>query len=359
MIAWQIRYGTENDIEACQRVARPYRKELPFITRAQLRQSIGKRELFVAEVSGQVIGFVRWHSRRDGWQTVYDLAVRQDYLGQGVGRALLYSVKAPLRLKCTQDNTVANRFYANAGMQLSGVEQGKKRALNVWEMRVLCALVFGGNKKAPEWSRKSGMAYGVQNEDAAAAWPFMLDIHWDKYDWDEYMRLVKDYRPVMAMAADYERPSQRRELYRQIRALKAAGVMRVMVCPKFDGAVYHIPSWCIVAVSVPSQFAGFLPKDLTEYKGRKIHLLGGTPADQIDLIPKIAGVGGVVISLDGNSHETSAKKGSHFESGMWRRKAGQPASYEQTIIYSGKRIVMEVNAAGLVKQLSLGFGEAA
>lgn len=348
-----IRYGTLADVDACQQIARQHPKALPFISRAQLAQSISKRELHVAECGGQVVGFVRFHSCRDGWQSLYDLAVHQVYHGQGIGRALLYSVRAPIRLKCTQDNTFANHFYASAGMQLARTEQGKKRALNVWELRVLCALVFGGNKQAPEWARKSGMAYGTRNDYDAPAWPFMLDIHWTDYQWDTYMQLVKQYRPVMAMAADYEHSDQRRELYRQIRALKAAGVLRVMVCPKFDGAVAHIPSWCVIAVSVPSQYAGFLPTDLREYKGRQVHLLGGTPADQIDILTKINGAGGKVISLDGSSHESAAKKGSHFEGGQWRRKAGQPADYEHTIVYSGRRIVQEANAAGMVKQLGL------
>lgn len=358
MSAWRIRYGTLDDVEACQRIARQYRKELPFINRAQFRQSIAKRELFVADWSGDVVGFVRWHARKDGWNTIYDLAVSGDLVYLGIGRALLYAVPAPIRLKCTVDNDTANRFYAGAGMQLVGTEQGKKRALNIWELRVLCALVFGGNKKAPEWARQSGMAYGTRNDYHAPAWPFMLDIHWTNYEWSEYIKLVKQYRPVMAMCADYEQPSQRRELYRQIRELKAAGVLRVMVCPKFDGAVKHIPSWCVIAVSVPSQYAGFLPTDLSEYSARKVHLLGGTPGDQIDIMAKINGADGKVISLDGSSHESAAKRGSHFESGKWRRKEGQAADYEATIVFSGKQIVKEVNAAGLVKQLSL-FGVSA
>lgn len=353
MANYSIRYGTETDGDTCQRIARQYPSALPFISRAQLRQSLAKRELLVADYDGQTVGFVRFHARRDGWQTVYDLAVHRDYSGRGIGRALLYAVPAPIRLKCTLDNTVANRFYGNAGMQLAGVEQGRKRPLNVWEMRVLCALVFGGNAKAPEWARKSGMAYGVRNDTNAAAWPFMLDIRWKDYNWNDYMALVRQYRPVMAMAADYEHLSQRRELYRQIRDLKAAGVMRVMVCPKFNGAAKHIPSWCVLAVSVPSQYAGFLPADLSEYKGRRLHLLGGTPAGQIDLITKFGGAGATVISLDGNSHESAAKRGSHFESGKWRRKAGQAADYEQTIVYSGRRIVSEINAAGRVQQPAL------
>lgn len=350
---WLIRYGKTEDIDACNAIARQYPRELPFISRVQFQQSIGKRELFVCEWNNQVAGFVRWHARRNGWNTIYDLAVSADLVYLGVGRALLYSVPCPMRLKCTTDNTTANRFYQNAGMHLKEVEKGIKRNLNVWEMNILCALVFGGNKQAPDWARLSGMAYGVQNEDSANAWPFMLDIHWKRYNWQAYMKLVHTYHPVMAMAADYEYPSQRRELYYQIRALKEAGVLRVMVCPKFNGAVKHIPSWCIIAVSVPSQYAGFLPDDLHEYTGRKVHLLGGTPQAQIDLITKLHGVGASVISLDGNSHETAAKKGSHFESGRWQRKARQTADYEHTIITSGKNIVSEANQAAQFKQHSL------
>lgn len=130
----RIRYAADTDLERCQQIARQHAKWLPFVMRAQLADRAARRELFVAEVDGQVLGFASWHARRDGWNVVYDLAVDRDYQGQGIGRALLYAVPRPVRLKVTEDNP-ANAFYRNSGMALVGQETGRKRALNVWERR--------------------------------------------------------------------------------------------------------------------------------------------------------------------------------------------------------------------------------
>jgi ribosomal protein S18 acetylase RimI-like enzyme len=365
MSDWQpirVRHGTADDAIACQSVARQFRDELPKLTRAVFTDAVkpdNNRRLFVAELDGDVVGFVRWNATRHGanagHNVVYDLAVTREAQGRGVGRALLYAVPCPIRLKCTADNERANRFYVGAGMTFGGQEDGK-RPLNVYDLRILSILCQGRNKAFPAVARASGWAYGTRHDYAPSAWPFMVDIAWREYDWNDYMDKICRWHPVQAMCADYERPSQRQTLYRQIRDLRAAGVLRVKVCPKFDGAVAHIPSWCVVAVSVPSQYAGFLP-DLNEVRGRHVHLLGGTPAAQIELISKIAGHGGRVISLDGNSHESAAKKGTHFEGGKWHNY-GKAADRNATMIYSGRAISREAGAATLVTQWPL-FGEQA
>lgn len=360
---WTIRYATLADIPAITAIARQYPKELPFISRVQLTEAISKPSLptsnlslLICESDGIVRGFVRFRACRDGWQTIYDLAVDKATSRVGIGRALLYAVPCPVRLKCTADNETANRFYKNAGMAFAGVETGKKRNLNKWERGVLSIFVMGGKFEIPDIARRSGMAYGTRHDKQPFDWPFMLDIKWDDYDWTDYMHKVCTWRPVQAMCADYERPSQRRELYRQIRDLRAAGVLRVKVCPKFNGATAHIPSWCICAFSVPSGYAGFIPPS-DEFAGRRWHLLGGTPQKQLDWITKIAGHGGRVISIDGNSHETAAKRGSTFDGSRWVRKPTEEVDYLGTMAVSGRNIARAMNAASGWKQLGLNWGE--
>lgn len=352
---WRIRYATLADYPAMNAITRQYPTELPFISRVQFEQSIGKLSCLVCEDDGRVVGLVRFHARRDGWQTIYDLAVDKTARCVGIGRALLYAVPEPVRLLCTQDNAVANCFYANAGMTLAGTQQGKKQLLNIWERGVLSIFVMGGKFEAPAIARQSGMAYGTRHDMTPCDWPFMVDIKWDDYDWQDYMHKICSWHPVQAMCADYEHPSQRRELYRQIRDLRAAGVLRVKVCPKFNGATEHVPSWCICAFSVPSGYAGFIPPD-AEFAGRRWHLLGGTPQKQVDWITKIAGHGGRVISIDGNSHETAAKRGSSFDGSRWVRKPTEKADYIGTMIHSGRNISSAMNTASGHKQLSI-WGE--
>lgn len=129
-----IRYGINEDIPAIRRIAQQHSKELGYVMYPALRQSIQKYELFVAVADRQVVGFCRWHKRRDEWSTIYELAVHRDFQGHNIGRALLEAVPAPRRLKCTIENP-ANYFYADSGMTLDRVEAGKHRQLNVWVKR--------------------------------------------------------------------------------------------------------------------------------------------------------------------------------------------------------------------------------
>jgi len=132
-----IRRATLDDTAACQRITRlpGVREYLPFVMRSQLADAVARRSLLVAETDGAIAGFVHYRTRRDGWSVVYDLAVDPEAQGQGIGRALLYAVPAPVRLKCTADSP-ANRFSARAGRRLTSTETARSgRALSVYESR--------------------------------------------------------------------------------------------------------------------------------------------------------------------------------------------------------------------------------
>ncbi len=126
-----LRWAVEPDLLAIKRIANGYKAELGYVMWPSLREAAAQRELLVAEKNRQVVGFVRFHARRDGMQTIYDIAVDRAYVGGGIGRALLNAVPRPVQLKCTADNP-ANGFYAAQGMTLARTEPGRQRALNVW-----------------------------------------------------------------------------------------------------------------------------------------------------------------------------------------------------------------------------------
>ncbi|MFA5996942.1 MAG: GNAT family N-acetyltransferase [Candidatus Paceibacterota bacterium] len=95
-------------------------------------ESIQSGELFVAcKDDGEVVGFVRWHHRRDEWNTVYDICVRGDFRYEGIGKLLLSRISKPIQLKCPVDNA-SNLFYEHIGFSLISKEQGRKRMLNLW-----------------------------------------------------------------------------------------------------------------------------------------------------------------------------------------------------------------------------------
>jgi GNAT superfamily N-acetyltransferase len=349
-----IRVATAADLSACKKIADQHRAALPYVRRVSLEREMKKGEVFVADQAGEVVGFVRWYTRRDGWHTIHEIGVRKGRQGNGIGHALLYAVPCPIRLKCPVD-LPANTFYRNAGMELIGVEPAA-RPRNIWVLHILVILCAGGNRSYAQIARDSQMPYGVRHTNKAYAWPFMLDVKWSRFkdhpqEWDRYMDIVREYRPVIAMAVDYEFPEQRAALHQQIADLRAAGVLRVLVCPKFDGALADIPQDCVVAVSVPSRYAGYLP-DFADLRGRQIHLLGGTPKKQRDLISKLAGHGAVVISTDLNSHLSAASRGSTYTGWNWQRPTYRDnANIQVSGIISGQRIRRHLNVE--VQQMPL------
>lgn len=126
-----IRYGIEGDIPNIKKIAQQYKNELGFVNSAALRESIQRFGLFVAIQQSEIVGFMNTRTRRDGVTVVYEIAVRKDKRGQGIGRALMIAAGNNVRLKCTAEN-IANEFYAAIGMNCVGTEAGRKRALHVW-----------------------------------------------------------------------------------------------------------------------------------------------------------------------------------------------------------------------------------
>lgn len=126
------RLGKETDLKDIKRITGQLRNELGFVMNVALIDAIKHDELIVAESDGVVIGFVHYHKRRDGWNTIHEIGVRKDFQSMGIGKELFEMVPKPRRLKTTKDNIKANDFYKMRGMDMIGTEKGRKRELNVW-----------------------------------------------------------------------------------------------------------------------------------------------------------------------------------------------------------------------------------
>lgn len=204
--------------------------------------------------------------------------------------------------------------------------------------------VRGGDKLAPKVARMSGMEYGTRHDYKAYDRVFMLDIHWRDYDWTEYVSILAKHQPVLAMVADYEFPSQRETMLQQIADLRKIGIERIMCCPKFVGAIADIPEDVILALSVPTDYAGFLPYP-NEVGTRKIHLLGGAPDAQAYCI-YIKYPQADVVSVDGNTLALKAGHGQYWSvKGKWVQTPPRRYSTEILMIYSARNIVKYLSKA--------------
>ncbi len=310
-----IRKANASDLDAIKCIADANRNELGFVMRPALTEAQARGELLVAERGDAVVGFVNYRTLsrvRRGWHTVYEICVTGGWRGQGIGAELLDAVPRPVRLKCPVD-LPANGFYRVYGMHNVWTEQPDgRRALNVWQTQPDVIYCAGGNREFARIAVEAGMLYGTRHDDTPAYKPYMLDINWKRYDWRDYLDKVGRWQPHIAMVPDYEHEWQRGRMVRMACQLVERGVERVMVCPKFAGAVSHIPDWCLVAISVPSGYAGFLP-DPAELTGRRVHLLGGVPQAQMQLARTYGGLGITVSSVDLNAHKRAALLGSIWQ----------------------------------------------
>ena len=133
-------------IDAVKRIADQHRTELGFHTRQAYVDSLNKGELLIAKRAAEVIGFVRYHHRRDNRTTLYEIAVTPDGRGKGVGRRLVDALIADcqrvssrcIRLLCPVE-LPANRFYEAVGFIRSTRRSllGRSRPLYEWELPVL------------------------------------------------------------------------------------------------------------------------------------------------------------------------------------------------------------------------------
>lgn len=126
-----IEPASECDIPGIKRIAdiRANKRYLGWTNRAILGMSIAKSELHVARLNGEIVGFIRWHRRMDGWTTVYELCVDEPYRKQGVGQQLMSVVgNGPVKLKCHSSNP-AIQFYQRLGFKVISTEvtKGGKR----------------------------------------------------------------------------------------------------------------------------------------------------------------------------------------------------------------------------------------
>lgn len=124
-----IRPAGESDIPEIKKIADANKRYLGFTKGVILVASIAKTELHVAVLEKRIVGFIRWHKRRDDWITVYELCVDETYRKQGIGRKLMDAIGNGLvKLKCHFDNP-AMQFYKRLGFKVvsSEITKGGKK----------------------------------------------------------------------------------------------------------------------------------------------------------------------------------------------------------------------------------------
>lgn len=128
-----IRLATFEDLSAIKKIANQNRQFIGFIMKISLIESISNKTLFVFEENKIISGFVNYYSRKDGWNTLHEIAILKEFQNKGIGQKLFNIVPLPIRLKTTADNVNALSFYSKNHMKIIRTEIGRKRELIVLE----------------------------------------------------------------------------------------------------------------------------------------------------------------------------------------------------------------------------------
>ncbi len=134
-----IRKAKPTDIDAIKEIADAHRRELGFVRRPSLIESINRHEVFVAQNGDGLVGFMEFHHRRDSQTTLYNVVVNNNYRREGIGHLLMHNLekdainqkKGVILLKCPEE-LPANAFYARLNYTLTRTDSGKSRQLNIW-----------------------------------------------------------------------------------------------------------------------------------------------------------------------------------------------------------------------------------
>lgn len=149
----------------------------------------------------------------------------------------------------------------------------------------------------PEWSKKV----------------CFVDNDWKNYEHQRHAKICKQCRPYMATARDIERKEDLSCILQEAEELAQYSELIVLI-PKIDIRIPAVNFNWIWGYSVPTSHGKCeLPLDF--FKGRPVHVLGGSPSRQAGLADKLE-----IFSLDCNYFMRSAKFGKSVWPGCKEKK---------------------------------------
>lgn len=160
---------------------------------------------------------------------------------------------------------------------------------------IYCA---SGNARFAGIAISAGYKYGSQLPGTVYFPLHFADQNWKRPDKGAYLAALATHWPYMASVLDWERPDQLSEVLAWAEDASQF-VEVVMIIPKVQGGVGLLPRVIggkpvRLGYSVPTRHGGTeLP--LWEFNGWPVHLLGGSPGQQMKLSQYLN-----VVSADGN-----------------------------------------------------------
>jgi hypothetical protein len=182
---------------------------------------------------------------------------------------------------------------------------------------IYCA---GGNSRLSLIAHDEGWQLGYRSDKSMGDFPVIfVDIDYKRPNFDKHLEVIKRHRPRYAVVPDL---SESVVCQADIdRALEQASQLMPycaipLIVPKLSGQIAMLPVDIAIGYSVPTSYGG-AQYPLAELKGRRVHLLGGSPKRQMQIYVELQGIA-TVMSIDGNYAQGQAVKYAMFyENDRW------------------------------------------
>src|SRR6185312_13784929 len=186
-------------------------------------------------------------------------------------------------------------------------------------MKIHLIYCAGDNERHAAIADEEAWWIGVRSNKHAYNVPIrFIDNDYHAPDFKRHLEMVKRFSPHYATVPDLsEQEVNRADIDR---ALQQADQLSqycetVFIVPKLTGQIAMLPEHLAIGYSVPTSYGG-AQYPLWELEGRKVHLLGGSPHEQIKLYRYIACYADVV-SADGNMFQLISGFGKYWKHGQW------------------------------------------
>ena len=176
------------------------------------------------------------------------------------------------------------------------------------------ALIYcaDGNPSFARVAVEAGWLYGARLPNTVYEKVYFADQDWKSPERQAYMTALAEHHPTMATVIDWEKEDQLAEVLSWAEEAAQYVMESVLVVPKVVGGISLLPrkvngKRVVLAYSVQTSYGGS-PVPLWELKGWPVHLLGGSPQEQMRVACQIGMICDVV-SVDGNMAAMQARKG--------------------------------------------------
>lgn len=189
-----------------------------------------------------------------------------------------------------------------------------------------------GNRRFAQIAIDAGFRYGAQVPNTVYFEPYFCDQDWKRPNRDRYMAALAQHKPHIASVLDWERHEQLPEVLGWAEDA-AQHVEVIMLIPKVQGGVEQLPrsiggKSVRLGYSVPTSFGG-TELWLGEFGGWPVHLLGGSPKNQMRLTHYLD-----VRSADGNYMGRKARRYVQcFDGKRWIQLSATGDTSKQDAIY--------------------------